>query len=400
MMEAATDLWRPLEPRGSLPGSRVGTDPAAALLAIRQGKRLIVDQYAKPDNATGIIQVLTTLLPLAALWAVAALGASRAYALAALATVLMTLLLLRVFALMHECGHGSLFRSARLNRALGFVFGVISGMPQYVWSQHHQFHHSTNGNWAKYRGPLAILSVDEYDALSPQQQRAYARARNIVMAPLAGFLYLILNPRLNWIRGTLKLIRHVLRMKRAQPSVSLRAHAAQFRTHHWKSAAEYRHMTLNNLVLLSLWVLMSALIGPLLFFSVYLISTSLAGAGGIVLFTVQHNFEHAYASGDQDWDYDTAALHGTSFLVLPGWLNWFTANIGYHHVHHLSSRIPNYRLVACHAADEELFADVRRLGLADIAASLKFILWDQQARRLVSIAEHHAMSHRATESSR
>jgi omega-6 fatty acid desaturase (delta-12 desaturase) len=168
----------------------------------------------------------------------------------------------------------------------------------------------------------------------------------------------------------------------------MRAHAATFRTHHWKSAAEYRHMTLNNLVLLSTWALMSWLMGPALFFTMYLLSTSLAGAGGIVLFTVQHNFEHAYASGDQDWDYDAAALHGTSFLVLPAWLNWFTANIGYHHVHHLSSRIPNYCLAACHKDNEALFADVRRLGLADIGASLKFILWDTQARRIISVAEH------------
>lgn len=375
---------------GSLPGSRAGTDPAAALLAIKQGKRLIVDQYARPDSFRGLLQVLTTLLPLAALWMAAALGASVSYGLTALATGVMTLFLLRVFALMHECGHESLFRSARLNQSFGFIFGVVSGMPQYVWAKHHKFHHATNGNWAKYRGPLAILSVDEYDALTPRQQRAYARARHLGMAPLAGFLYLVLNPRLTWIKGTAKLVWHIARMKRAQPRVSLRAHAARFQTHYWQSAAEYRHMSLNNLVLLSTWALMCWLVGPALFFSVYLISTSLAGAAGIVLFTVQHNFEHAYASGDQDWDYDAAALHGTSFLVLPDWLNWFTANIGYHHIHHLSARIPNYRLVACHAENEALFADVRRLTLADVGGALKFILWDTRARRIVSVAEHHA----------
>lgn len=390
MKEAATDLWRPLDLRGSLPGPRVGTETAAAMRAIKQGKRLIVDQYAKPDNLTGLLQALTTLLPLAALWIAAVLGASLFYGLTVLATGVMLLFLLRVFALMHECGHESLFRSAKLNRFFGFVFGVISGMPQYVWAKHHNFHHTTNGNWAKYRGPLVILSVDEYDALTARQQRAYARARHLGMAPLAGFLYLILNPRLTWIKGTARLAWHVARGKWGQPRISIRTHAATFRTPHWKSAAEYRHMTLNNLVLLSTWTLMGWLIGPELFFSVYLVSTSLAGAAGIVLFTVQHNFEHAYASGDEDWDYDAAAIHGTSFLVLPGWLNWFTASIGYHHIHHLCARIPNHQLVACHTENEALFADVRRLRLADIGPSLKFILWDVHSRRIVSVAERRA----------
>jgi omega-6 fatty acid desaturase (delta-12 desaturase) len=238
--------------------------------------------------------------------------------------------------------------------------------------------------------------VEEYDALTPGEQRAYVRARRIGMAPLAGFLYLVLNPRLTWITGTAKLVLHVARRKWAQPRVSMRAHATTFQTHHWKSAAEYRHMSLNNFVLLSTWALMGWLIGPALFFTLYLVSTSLAGAGGIVLFTVQHNFEHAYASGDQDWDFDAAALHGTSFLVLPAWLNWFTANIGYHHIHHLSSRIPNHRLVACHTEHAALFADVRRLTLADIGPSLKFILWDTRARRIISIAEHQARNARTT----
>lgn len=395
MTEAAIARWRRW--RGSLPGSRAGTDSAISVIAVKQHKRLMIDQYAKPDSVKGFLQVLTTLLPLAALWIGVALSASLSYGLAALAAVAMSLFLLRAFALMHECGHESLFRSAALNRFFGFVFGVISGMPQYVWAKHHKFHHSTNGNWAKYRGPLAILSVEEYEQLTPRQQRAYARARHVAMAPLAGFLYLLLNPRLTWIKGTAKLAWHVARMKWTQPAVSLRTHAAQFQTHHWKSAAEYRHMTLNNVVLVGAWTSMSWVIEPMLFFSIYLASTSLAGAAGIILFTVQHNFEHAYASGDQDWDYDAAAIHGTSFLVLPAWLNWFTANIGYHHIHHLCARIPNHRLVACHVENEHLFTDVKRLRLADIGASLKFILWDTRLRRIISVADHQTRGSRATE---
>lgn len=355
---------------------------------IKALKRTIIHAHAKPDDGSGLLASATTLLPLAALWYVAALSVEVSYWLTAAVVVLMCLFLLRVFVLMHECGHGSLFRSARLNQVFGFVFGVLSGMPQYVWSKHHMFHHSTNGNWSRYRGPLNIVAVDDYAAMTPQQQRRYRNARSLWLAPLAGFAYLLLNPRLTWVRGTVGLLRHMVRQKIAQPGVPLRAHAASFETPYWSSWTEYWHMSANNVVLLALWAVMASLVGPGLFFACYVASVSLAGGAGIVLFTVQHNFEHSYASAEEGWDYDTAAIEGTSFLVLPAWLNWFTANIGYHHVHHLSARIPFHRLVACHTEYEHLFEDVRRITLAQIPAALKCVLWDTAARRIISVAEH------------
>jgi omega-6 fatty acid desaturase (delta-12 desaturase) len=141
-------------------------------------------------------------------------------------------------------------------------------------------------------------------------------------------------------------------------------------------------------VLLSLWVSMCYACGTALFFSIYLLSLSIAGGAGIVLFTVQHNFEHAYASSNEHWDYDTGAIEGTSYLALPHWLNWFTVNIGYHHIHHLSANIPNYRLVDCHAEYEHLFADVTRVKLSQVRGALKCILWDRHARRIISVAEY------------
>ncbi len=114
---------------------------------------------------------------------------------------------------------------------------------------------------------------------------------------------------------------------------------------------------------------------------------TLAGGAGLLLFAVQHNFEQSYASGDEGWDYDRGALEGSSFLQLPGWLNWMTANIGYHHVHHLSARIPSYCLVACHDENAALFSQVRRIRLAQVPAALKCILWDTVTQRIVSVAE-------------
>jgi omega-6 fatty acid desaturase (delta-12 desaturase) len=180
------------------------------------------------------------------------------------------------------------------------------------------------------------------------RQRMYRGKYSIALAPFVGFIYLIFNPRFTWFKGTLELVSHVARKKVERPDLSMKVHAASFETRYWQSRKEYWHMFWNNVVLLGVWALMCWAIGAARFFSIYLISLSFAGGVGILLFTVQHNFRHSYASDTQNWDYDAGAIEGTSFLILPRWLNSFTANIGYHHIHHLSARIPNYRLISCH----------------------------------------------------
>ncbi len=340
--------------------------------------------HARPSDAIGLAQVASTLLPLALLWTIVALAGDSPWILAG-ATAAMSLFLLRVFVLMHDCGHNSLFRTARLNRLFGFVLGVVASMPQYVWSRHHAHHHATNGDWSKYGGPLAIITVDAYRALDEPGRRRYRRARHVANAPLAGLLYLVVNPRLTWLTGTARLLAHVVRGKLAEPGVSIAAHAARFETTLWRSPAEYRHMTWNNLAVLATWAAMSWAIGPAIFLGIHVAATAIAGGAAIVLFTVQHNFEHSYASDTARWDPDDAALHGTSMLVLPAWLNWFTADIAYHHVHHLSAAIPNYRLARCHADCAHLFTEVTRLRLAQVPSALRCILWDTRARRIVSV---------------
>jgi omega-6 fatty acid desaturase (delta-12 desaturase) len=353
----------------------------SATRLIKEHKRTLINRYAKPDNFAGSFQILNTLLPFAALWYAVALSADVSYWLTAALALLMVLFLTRIFVLMHECGHGSLFRSGRLNKGFGFLLGVLDGMPQYVWSQHHAYHHSTNGNWAKYRGPFVVDTAEGYAAMTEKQRRTYQLLRRIWLLPVHAFVYVLFMPRYTWLKGSASLLWHFVRGKRAE-----------FSTRYWNSPLEYWHMTWNNVVLLGAWVAMSIAIGPVLFFTVYVASISLATAVGLALFTVQHNFEHSYASSDEGWDYDTAAIEGTSFLVLPGWLNWFTANIGYHHIHHLSASIPNYRLAECHDEYQHLFAGVPRIRLGEIPQALRYILWDTRARRIISVAEFEAQA--------
>jgi len=369
-------------------GDGAGCSEVSSIRRIKEVKRAIIREHSKPNNFRAFTQVLTTFGCLALLWWFAALSVAVSPWLTAAVVFLISLFTLRVFALMHECGHGSLFRTQSLNRAFGFALGVVAGMPQYVWSQNHNFHHVHNGNWEKYRGPYTTLSTGEYAALSSAQQYMYRWKCSILGTPIAGFIYLIFNPRFTWLKGSIEFACHVIRRKIAQPTGSMHSHATSFKARYWKSTKEYRHMAWNNLVLITVWVLMCFALGTSLFFKVYLISLSLAGAAGIVLFTVQHNFKHSYATDGQCWDCDIGAIEGTSFLVLPAWLNWFTANIGYHHIHHLSASIPNYCLIACHNKYKHLFSDVSRLRLAHVYGSLKYILWDTQARQLISVAEY------------
>jgi omega-6 fatty acid desaturase (delta-12 desaturase) len=371
------------------------TDSAAAaipdpLATLKRVKRQLIERHVRPDDRRGLLEVALTLLPLGLLAWAARLASTRSMALTAAITLLASLFLLRAFVLMHECGHGSLFRSARLNRGFGFVFGVISGMPQFVWSQHHQFHHAHNGDWDRYRGPLNIVTTTRYDAMSAPQQRQYRNARRLWLAPLGGFMYAIVNPRVTWVKGSFGLLRHLMAGRNSQPGESIGARAASFKTPCWSSMQEYRHMSANNAALLALWALLAWLMGPLLFVGFCLVGSALASGAGLVLFTVQHNFEHAYASRSDGWDYDRGAIEGTSFLVLPGWLNWFTVNIGYHHIHHLSARIPSYCLAGCQLENAHLFTRVTRIRLAQVPAAVKCILWDTVAQRIVSVAEHQA----------
>src|SRR5271169_1874515 len=295
----STPLGRSLDPRCLKESS---------IRILKKQKGAIIRRHAQADNVKASTQVLTTLASLALLWWAALLSVDVSYWLTVATVLPISLFTVRAFALMHECGHGSLFRTQRLNRAFGFLLGVISGMPQYVWSQHHNFHHANNGNWEKYRGLYTTLSVDEYAAMTDAQQRMYRRKCSIAVAPFAGLIYVIFNPRFTWLKGSIGLVSHIVKGKFARPNLSIKAHAASFETRYWKSRKEYWHMFWNNLVLIGVWVLMCWAFGTVLFFTVYLVSASLAAGAGIVLFTVQHNFEHSYASDGKHWDCDAGAI--------------------------------------------------------------------------------------------
>ncbi|WP_254970829.1 fatty acid desaturase [Cyanobium sp. Candia 9D4] len=330
-------------------------------------------------------QIANTVLPYAALWWVADWSRQHAPLLLIPTLGLMVLLLARCFSLMHDCGHDSLFRHRRANQVFGFLLGVLSAIPQYPWSRGHAYHHRHNGDWEKYQGPSALVTTGAFAALPPGQKRVYRWLRHPLMLFPGGFFYLVIKPRLALLLGLGGFFPHLAACLRAPQRMGLGQIFTSYRSRHWYTQGEFRHLLANNIAVIGSWWLMAQWLGAGVFWSLYAPVMACAAAIFICIFFVQHNFPGSYAHATAGWSEMTGVLEGTSDLELPPLLNWFSADIGCHAIHHLSSKIPNYRLRACQARNAHLLQGVRRLSLADIPGCFSYILWDPQACRLTTI---------------
>ncbi len=306
-------------------------------------------QFAKPSLPRALWQLANTLLPFAALWAFMAWSrnAGWSYAWTLLLLLPAAGFLVRLFIIQHDCSHGSFFASSRANRWLGAGLGLITLFPFSYWKKTHAVHHATSGNLDKREfGDIRTWTVDEYLSQSRAARFRYRFYRNI-------FVMLAIGPLFQFVA------KH--RLPVGLP---------------WRWKKEWRSVALNNLGLAALGAGLCVWLGWQALVSVHLPVIVLAGAFGVWLFYVQHTFEGGYWTRSGDWDAQRAALDGSSFYDLPAVLRWFTANIGYHHIHHLAPRIPNYRLRAANASSP--VQAVRRLGLLDSLACARMKLWDER----------------------
>jgi acyl-lipid omega-6 desaturase (Delta-12 desaturase) len=265
--------------------------------------------------------------------------------------------LVRLFMIQHDCGHGSLFRHRLANDWLGRVIGVLTLTPYDFWRRAHGIHHATSGNLDRRGiGDIDTLTVREYLALSRWRRVAYRLYRHPVIMFGVGPIYLFL-------------LRHRLPFGLARDGWTP-----------WVSTVA----TNGAAALLAAGMMWWVGVGP--FLLVHLPITLLAGAIGVWLFYVQHQFEHTVWSEGQDWSFSTAALYGSSHYDLPAVLRWFTANIGVHHIHHLCSRIPFYRLPSA-LRDHPSLVNVGRLTLVQSFACVRLVLWDETTRRLITFRE-------------
>lgn len=348
--------------------------------------------YMERDNFIALWQILNTVLPLA-LVSVLIVKLTYSFSLLALFVVpvlfaLIILLMSRSFSLMHDCGHLSLFRSKRANRIAAFGLSIIHGIPHYPWSRGHAFHHKYNGNWDRYRGPSALTTKQNYEEKTPKLKSLYKILRHPLLLFPGGFYYLIIKPRIALLFGFFEFLFKAFRdLFNEISSGKLPDLFKIIRSQHssfFYTKGEVIDTFANTVCVVAAWLLIGTAIGHWHFWILYCLIMSCSAALMIAVFFIQHNFPGSYASNQAEWSYFKGAIEGSSFLQMPEILNWFTADIAYHHIHHLSERIPNYRLRQCHQANIHLAGNVRLLYLHELPACFSLILWDDEKLELIS----------------
>jgi omega-6 fatty acid desaturase (delta-12 desaturase) len=313
--------------------------------------------YREPSLARSLAELVVTVVPFVALWLAMLLSLRYSYWLCLLLAVPAAGFLVRLFMIQHDCGHGSFFRRRRANDWLGRVLGVLTLTPYGYWRRTHAMHHATAGHLGRRgTGDVETLTVREYQSLPAWRRALYRLTRHpIVVLGLGPFYLFVLQHRLP------------VRLMRAgwQPWLSVMS---------------------TNLAIAAVIGLLVVLLGVRDVLLVQAPIILLASSAGVWLFYVQHQFEHTWWAWDADWNLHTGALHGSSHYDLPPVLRWFTANIGIHHVHHLASRIPCYRLGEALRDHPEL-QGVSRLTLKESFRCLRLALWDEDRRRLVGFRE-------------
>lgn len=314
--------------------------------------------YREPTLARSLAEIMVTALPLVALWA-AMWGVSHiSYWLTLALAGPAAGFLVRLFMIQHDCGHGAFFRNRDANDWVGRVLGVVTLTPYDYWKRTHATHHATSGNLDRRgMGDIDTLTVREYLASSWRRRLGYRLYRHPLVMFGIGPAYLFLLQQ----RAPLGLMR-----------------GAGWRP--WIST-----MATNAAIAVAAALLMILIgVGP--FLVIHLPIVLLAASIGVWLFYVQHQFDRTTWAHESDWSHAEAALHGASHYDLPLVLRWFSANIGVHHVHHLSSRIPFYRLREVLKDHPEL-ADVGRLTLWQSLRCVNYALWDEDAGKLISFGD-------------
>jgi omega-6 fatty acid desaturase (delta-12 desaturase) len=315
----------------------------------------LVAKYQTPSWHRSLWQVINTFIPYLVCLFLMYLSLSYSYWLTLALALPAGGLLTRIFILFHDCGHGSFFRSQRANNFLGTICGLLVFTPYYQWRFEHAIHHATSGDLDRRgTGDIVTLTVREYQARSRWGRLKYRLYRNpLVLLGIGPWFTFLISQRFTG------------------PGSRRRERASVYAT---------------NLAILAIIALMWATIGINAYVLIQLPIALVAGLVGVWLFYIQHQFDGTYWEHHGEWDYVTAAMRGSSYFKLPKILQWFTGNIGLHHIHHLSSRIPNYALQQC-MDENPMFQDVTTITLWSSLKSLRLNLWDEARQQLVGFGQ-------------
>ena len=321
----------------------------------------ILAHYREPSLSRSIFEIAVTLVPFAGLWAFAWMAVHFGYwQLLILLWIPAAGFLMRLFLIQHDCGHGAFFRHRLANDWVGRIIGILTLTPYDTWRRAHAIHHASSGHLDRRGiGDIDMLTVREFRTLSLWGRLRYRVYRHpFVMFGIGPAYLFILRQRL--------------------PAGIIRSN--------WQAwiSTMATNLAIAAVVAVLIWIIG---MGP--FLLVQLPITLLAGSAGVWLFYVQHQFEETLWAHDNEWNLHEAALHGSSHYDLPRILRWFTANIGVHHVHHLCSRIPFYRLQRV-LSDYPDLRGVNRLTLLQSFFAVRLVLWDETQQRLVSFRDSRA----------
>lgn len=314
----------------------------------------IIRKYNQPDLRKSTWQIINSLGPYLAMWVLMYYSLGISYWITLALSLVAAGFLVRVFIIFHDCGHGSFFKSARASRILGTFLGALVFTPYDRWHRSHAAHHSTVGNLDKRGdGDVWTLTTEEYRSKSRGQKLFYRIYRHPLILFVIGPVLLFTV----WFRFNAKNV----------------------------SRKERLNLYLVNLIVLTWCVGLSLLMGWQAFVMIQLPIIFIATSTGAWLFYVQHQFEDVIWSNNEDWDYQEMALHGSSFLKTPRIIQWFSGNIGFHHIHHLSPKIPNYNLERCHQ-ENPMFSSIKPVTIGKGLKTMRFRLWDENMGKLVTFS--------------
>lgn len=314
-----------------------------------------VAPFAKSDMKKSILQIVNTIPPYFLLWFLAYQSLSISIWLTLAISVVAAGFVVRTFIIFHDCTHGSFFRNKKANDIVGTITGVITLFAYEKWKREHSIHHATSSNLDKRGvGDIWVMTIDEYLEASKWQRFAYRLYRNPLVMFGFGPLYLVL--------------------------ISSRFNKKDARK------KERMNTYLTNVILVALYTLLISVVGWQAFLIVQGSIMFIAGSLGIWLFYIQHTFEDSYFEEESEWDYVKAAVEGSSYYKLPKVLQWATGNIGFHHVHHLAPRVPNYNLEIAHESTPPLH-QATTITIKTSLASIRYRLYDPDGKTFVSFKD-------------
>ena len=322
----------------------------------------LIKKYKKPDKLKAIIQVVNSFGPYLALWVLMYFSLSWSYVLTIILAAINAFFLVRIFIIQHDCGHQSFFASQKWNNRIGFICSLFTSIPYKYWAKVHNYHHGHTGQ-LDHRdvGDINFLTVEEYRALSPIRRFGYRIFRHpIFLFVVAPTLYIGISNRI--------------------PIFNFKG---------WEKTR--RSQIINNIFILCIYAGLAFLIGWKKFLFIQLGIIFLFGIIAFWFFYVQHQHETTYMQWQKNWDYLLASIKGATYYKLPKLFHWLTGNIGYHHIHHLSSRIPNYNLAACAKENPILQKYVNAITFRESLKSMFNKLWDEKTQRMITFKEFYRL---------